>query len=126
VAGVNSYEDLEVWQRSVALATRLYKVTEPFPSEEKFGLISQIRRSATSIPANIAEGWGRGSTKEYIQFLITARGSLMELETHLIIANELGYLVAERLSVLRSETGQLGRMLNGLINALRARRGVSH
>lgn len=122
---MNSYEDLEVWQRSVALATRLYKITDPFPSAEKFGLISQIRRAATSIPANIAEGWGRGSTKEYIQFLFVARGSLMELETHMIIAHNLEYLASEQLSELRSETRQVGKMLNGLIKALKARRTAS-
>jgi four helix bundle protein len=119
---VKSYEDLAVWQKSVALATRLYKATGRFPVDEKFGLISQIRRSATSIPANVAEGWGRGSTKEYIQFLLMARGSLMELETHLIISHNLGYLGPETLSASRSETRELGRMLNGLIDALRARR----
>ncbi len=118
---VKSYEDLAVWQRSVAPATRLYKVTAQFPSEEKFGLISQTRRAATSIPANIAEGSGRGSTREYIQFLLMARGSLMEVETHLIIAHNLEYVGSELLSQLRSETRELGRMLNGLINALRAR-----
>ena len=118
---MNSYEDLEVWQKSVALATRLYKITDPFPSPEKFGLISQIRRAATSIPANIAEGWGRGSTKEYIQFLFVARGSLMELETHMIIAQNLGYLASEQLSDLRNATRQVGKMLNGLIKALKAR-----
>lgn len=118
---MNSYEDLEVWQRSVALATGLYKVTEPFPSEEKFGLVSQIRRSATSIPANIAEGWGRGSTREYIQFLCVARGSLMELVTHLVISDRLGYLMHQNYRELRAATEQVGKMLNALIAALRRR-----
>ncbi|HEV2425328.1 MAG TPA: four helix bundle protein [Terriglobia bacterium] len=116
---------MTVWQRSVTLATQLYRATGRFPSDEKFGLISQIRRSAASIPANIAEGWGRGSTREYIQFLLMARGSLMELETHLIISHNLGYLGPEPLSALSSETRELGRMLNGLINALRARGSAS-
>jgi four helix bundle protein len=75
---------------------------------------------ATSIPANIAEGLGRGSTKEYIQFVLMARGSLMELETHLIITHNLGYLVSEPLDPLKGETTELGRMLNGLIGGLRA------
>ena len=110
---VKSYEDLAVWQKSVALATRLYRVTGQFSGEEKFGLISQIRRSATSIPANIAEGWGRGSTKEYIQFLVMARGSLMELETHLIIAHNLGDLVSVPLGPLKSETRNPARCSTG-------------
>ncbi len=119
---MQSYEELGVWQKSVSLAIEIYKTTEPFPQVEKFGLTGQIRRATTSVPANIAEGWGRGSTKEYIQFLLVARGSLLELETHLIIAQKLNYLKEEQLKGLRTQTGQIGRMLNGLIHALRGRR----
>jgi four helix bundle protein len=118
---VNSYEELEVWQRAVTLATQLYSATEVFPSAEKFGLTSEIRKATVSVPANIAEGWGRGSTKEYIQFLCVARGSLMELETHLIIAQKLAYLTLQSYREVRAETRQIGKMLNGLIEALRKR-----
>ena len=89
---MKDYKELEVWQKSVTLVTETYKTTERFPRAERFGLTGQIRRAVTSVPANIAEGWGRGSTKEYIQFLLIARGSLAELETHLIIAHQLHYL----------------------------------
>ncbi|HEV3279222.1 MAG TPA: four helix bundle protein [Terriglobia bacterium] len=119
---MNSYEELDVWQKAVALATQLYRATETFPSAERFGLTSQTRRSAVSIPANIAEGWGRGSTKEYIQFLCVARGSLMELETHLMISQGLGYMSKHDYGECRAATQQIGRVLNGLIGALRKRR----
>lgn len=118
---MKSYEELDVWQKAVSLAIEIYKATEPFPRAEKFGLTGQIRRAITSLPANIAEGWGRGSTKEYIQFLLVARGSLLELETHLLIAQKLDYLKEEQLGNLRMKTRQIGRMLNGLIQALRRR-----
>jgi four helix bundle protein len=89
---VQSFKELDVWKRAVALITELYRLTTQFPVTERYGLISQVRRSATSVAANIAEGWGRGSTGEYIQFLTVARGSLMELETHLIVACNLNFL----------------------------------
>lgn len=79
---MKSYKELEVWNKAVDLVMEVYKLTKDFPPEEKFALTSQMQRAAVSIPANIAEGWGRGSTKEYIQFILIARGSLMELETH--------------------------------------------
>jgi four helix bundle protein len=120
---VKNYKELSVWQKSVKLSIGVYKITGRFPEAEKFGLISQIRRAATSIPANIAEGWGGGSTREYIQFLFIARGSLMELETHALIAHELGYLGNEMLASLQQEVQDIGKMLNGLIHALRSRAG---
>jgi four helix bundle protein len=82
---VNSYQDLKVWQGGMQLAEDCYCFTKGFPREEMFGMTSQIRRAAASIPANIAEGWGRESTREYIRFLRVAQGSLKELETHLIL-----------------------------------------
>ena len=78
---MNDYKELDVWKKSVALTTELYRLTAKFPDAERFGLTSQIRRATTSIAANIAEGWGRGSRREYTQFLTIARGSLLELET---------------------------------------------
>ncbi|MEI6085462.1 MAG: four helix bundle protein [Verrucomicrobiota bacterium] len=118
---MKSYKELEVWQQAVELTVAMYRATAKFPAEEKFGLVSQLRRAASSVPANIAEGWGRGSTKEYIQFLLIARGSLMEVETHLIIAARLDYLDRPRLDQLQSDIQRIGMMLNGLIQSLRNR-----
>jgi len=118
---MQNYKELQVWQKGIALTTELYKLTGKFPDSEKFGLTSQIRRAATSVPANIAEGWGRGSTKEYIQFLFVARGSLMELETHLIVAGNIEYLKQEALRQAVSQIEGIAKMLNGLISSLRAR-----
>ena len=89
---MKNYKELDVWKKSVGLALTIYNVTNSFPTSEKFGLTSQMRRAATSVAANIAEGWGRGTTKEYVQFLLIARGSLMELETHAVISRGLDYL----------------------------------
>lgn len=77
---IDSYRDLEVWQKAIALVTEIYRLSRAFPKEEIYGLTSQLRRAAVSVPANIAEGWGRNMTREFIQFLRTARGSLLELE----------------------------------------------
>jgi four helix bundle protein len=115
---MQTYKELIVWQRSVSLVTEIYKATETFPKTEVFSLTNQIRRAATSIPANIAEGNARGHRKEYVQFLKIAFGSGAELETHLIVAQNLGYLnqqEAESLHVLLSE---VMRMMNKLISSL--------
>ena len=116
---MKNYKELEVWKKSVGLALDLYKTTNEFPSSEKFGLTAQIRRAATSVPANIAEGWGRGTTKEYIQFLLIARGSLMEVETHVIISRGLNFLTERQSGDVQTQIQEVGRMLNGLIQALR-------
>lgn len=112
---VSNYKELDVWRRSVALTTELYKLTSRFPDTERYGLSSQIRSASTSVAANIAEGWGRGSTGEYIQFLTVARGSLMELETHLIVARNLRLLSSDASGALSKEMEEIGKMLNGLI-----------
>jgi len=88
---VKSYKDLLVWQRSIQLSLAIYRLTSSFPAEERYGLSSQLRRAGVSVPSNIAEGYGRGSRKDYKQFLAIARGSTLEVQTQLIIANELGY-----------------------------------
>ena len=88
--GIRSYRDLRVWQDGMTLAARCYRLTQQFPKEELYGLTSQIRRSASSIPANIAEGNGRENRREYIQFLRIAQGSLKELETHLLFSIQVG------------------------------------
>ena len=86
-----NYKNLIVWQKSITLVKDIYDLTDAFPSEEKFGLISQMRRAAVSIPSNIAEGQARRTTKDYIRFVSTSEGSLAELETQLIIATELNF-----------------------------------
>jgi four helix bundle protein len=88
---VTSYKDLKVWQRGIELSLAIYKLTASFPSDERFGLISQLQRAAVSVPSNIAEGYGRGTRKDYKQFLSIARGSTLEVQTQLLIARELGY-----------------------------------
>ncbi len=115
---IQSYRDLRVWQDAMALAVLSYRLTQVFPREETFGLSAQIRRAATSIPANIAEGHGRENTQSFIQYLRIAQGSLKELETHLILAERVG-LVREDAS--REPIGQceaLGKMLRMLIRSL--------
>ncbi len=119
---VKNYKELEVWQKSVDLAVQSCRLTRRFPPDERFGLSAQIRGAATSVPANIAEGWGRGSTKEYIQFLTIARGSLTELETHTIIALKLQYLAKQDFETVQKQVEEIGKMLNGLIRALKAAR----
>ena len=115
---VNSYRDLEVWKRSIDLSIDIYRLTQSFPADERFGLISQIRRATTSIPANIAEGWGRRTTKDYVHFLIIARGSLAEVETHLILSYRLDFIDEPTQNQYLDETGEIGKMLNGLIRSL--------
>lgn len=100
-------------------AVRVYKLTQHFPNIEQFGLVSQINRAATSIPANIAEGHGRDSTKEFIRHLSIARGSLAELETHLILANKLGYIDREDLKPIWEQYQSIGKRIGGLMRSLR-------
>jgi four helix bundle protein len=119
---IQDYKELDVWKKSIALTIEIYKLTSRFPGPERYGLTSQIRRASTSIAANIAEGWGRGSTGEYIQFLTVARGSLMELETHLIIARSLELLNADEFATVSKAIEDIGKMLNRLIGVLRDRK----
>lgn len=120
---IESHRDLIVWQKSVELVTECYRVTSSFPSDERFGLTSQLRRSAVSVPANIAEGKGRGTTNNFVNFLSIASGSLTELDTHLVIANKLGYITKETLNELEARMDEVGRMLTGLRKSLEATRG---
>jgi four helix bundle protein len=117
---LKSYRDLLVWQKGIALVLVAYKAAASFPKFEIYGLTSQLRRAATSIPANIAEGYGRGSRKEYLQFLQIAQGSLKELETTVIIAEKLFYLTPSQAKRLLDETAELGRMLGSLIRKLKS------
>jgi four helix bundle protein len=120
---INSYQDLTVWQKGMDLAVAAYHLTKSFPKEELFGMTSQIRRSASSIPANIAEGWGRGGTKEYIHFLKIAQGSLKELETHLILCQRVELCPPLATTPLLSQTQEIGKMIRALIGSLQQRIG---
>jgi len=115
---ISSYKELIVWQKAVDLVTEIYTATSKFPREEVFGLTSQLRRCAVSVPSNIAEGQGRATKGEFIQFLSHARGSLFELETQLCIAGKLGYLSPERAQGLAIRAGEVARILNGLLTSL--------
>lgn len=115
---IKSFKDLIVWQKGMLLVKMAYALTEKFPDKEKFGLTSQIRRSAVSIPANISEGWGRKSTKSYIQFLNIAVGSLYEIQTHMLISKELNYITDEECLEFEKLADEESRMMYSLINTL--------
>src|SRR2546423_10289153 len=115
-----SYKDLVVWQKGIALAKALYQLTSRFPSEERFGLVAQMRRAAVSIPSNIAEGQARHTTGEFIQFISHAEGSTAELETQLILSVELGFIVKEKVANQFILLDDIRRMLNGLRRKLGA------
>jgi four helix bundle protein len=118
VGDIRSYRDLKVWQESMALVESCYRLSSEFPKEELFGLTSQLRRAAVSIPANIAEGYGRDSRGSYVSFLKTAQGSLKETETHLILAQRLRLGSVEASERLLSQCEMIGRMLRALIRSL--------
>ncbi len=109
-----NYKDLVVWQKGIELAKIVYRLTTKFPAEEKFGLVSQMRRAAISIPSNIAEGQARHTTGEFIQFISHAEGSVAELNTQLILAIELGFCSSEPAAPATEWMEHLRRMLNGL------------
>lgn len=115
---LKSYKELVVWQKAVELVAEVYAATAQFPREEIFGLTSQLRRSAVSVPSNIAEGQGRATKGEFVQFLANARGSICELETQILIARKLGYLSPEGEQILASRTTEVARILNGLQTSL--------
>lgn len=120
---MQSYKELLVWQVAMSLANEVYGVTRQFPREEMYGLISQIRRSAVSVPSNIAEGQGRATRGEFVQFLGHARGSLFELETQLTIAGELGYLGRQDQTRVLGSLTRVAQLLNALITSLRSSGG---
>ena len=115
---VQHYRQLIVWQKAMSLAKQCYQATRTFPKEETFGLTSQIRRASASVPANIAEGQGRCHTKEYLNHLSIARGSLFEVETHLILSQEIGLLSSETLAELLALSNEIVRMISGLRKSL--------
>lgn len=115
---IQSFRDLEVWKLGMDLAVECYRVTAAFPREALFGMTSQIRRAAASIPANIAEGQGREHTKEFLNHLSIARGSLMEVQTHLLLANRVGLLSEAAISQLLPLCERISQMLSRLRQAL--------
>ena len=111
---MKGHRDLLVWQKSMALVTAIYRVTQSFPNSELYGLTNQIRRAAVSVPSNLAEGHGRTSRKDFHRFVGLARGSLTEVETQLEIARNLNYLGEEQTRELLDRASEVARMLNGL------------
>ena len=120
-AEINSHRDLLAWQRPMDLVSGIYDLTARFPSDEKFGLVSQLRRAAISIPSNIAEGYGRGTSQDYLRFLRVARGSLFEIDTQLLIAQRMGYLDERGYEEMEHRLTGAVRILAGLIKSIEAR-----
>ena len=118
---VRSFRDLRIWQLGMDLAVKSYELSRKLPRDEMFGLISQIRRSAASVPANVAEGHGRESTPSFVQFLRVAQGSLKELETHLVLAERVGLVGRPDIADLVERCDRLGRMIRSLIRTLQRR-----
>lgn len=116
--GIKTYRQLEVWQKSIELVVLCYNFTKNFPTNEIYGITNQIRRSAISIPSNIAEGQSKWSTKEFLRHLSMSNGSLSELETQLIISDKLNYIKKSELNQILSLTEEIGKMINGLKKSL--------
>lgn len=121
MAPAQNHRGLKVWQISVDLVETIYRLTREWPSHELYGLVSQVRRASVSVPANIAEGAGRRSTGEFVQFVGIARGSLAEVETLLVVAGRLGYLKQPALDQLLTDIAEAGRMLTGRMHSLAER-----
>jgi four helix bundle protein len=116
---MKSHRDLDVWKRSIGLVSEVYVLTKRFPADELYGLTSQMRRAAVSVPSNIAEGAARGSSKEFTRFLSISLGSLAEMETQLLIATNLEYLQSD--NTINQEIDRLRKMLHGLINSVNSK-----
>lgn len=115
------HENLDLWKKAIEFVVEVYRATEDWPKEEKFGLTAQVRRASVSIPANISEGAARRSNKEFAYFLSNAQGSASEVETELLIAYRLGYLTDTKLLRLRSRLDDIGKMLGGLTRKVRSK-----
>lgn len=118
---MKSYTDLMVWKKSIELVISTYEIVKMLPKEEMYALSTQIRRAVVSVPSNIAEGHDRNSDKEFCQFLCIARGSLAELETQLIIANELSYADKDTIDDVLEKCCEVGKMLNALIKKIKSK-----
>lgn len=124
-----SFRDLIVWQKAVKMSLAIYQLTSRFPSSEQFGLTNQMRRAAVSVASNVAEGYGRTTKGEYLQFLGHARGSIFELQTQLVIPKQLGFGAEEAYRLPESLSSEVGRLLNAIMSKLqpadaRPRRGI--
>jgi len=119
---LKNYKELKVWQKAYQLCLEVYKITKGFPREERYGLTSQIRRAAVSVPSNIAEGYGRKTTPEYIRSLYIAYGSNCELDTQISLSGDLGYMRAQEKEMLQRSIGEVERMLKALIKSLENKR----
>ncbi len=119
-----SFTELRVWQEAHKLTLDVYRCTETFPSQESFGLTSQLRRSTSSVAANITEGFERGSKKDFAHFLIIARGSLAETQNHLLLARDLSYLQQDQFNQLAAKTIKVHKLLNSLIRSLKTSSSV--
>lgn len=119
--GIRTYRDLVVWQKAMGMVTQVYLASQGFPPEEIYGLTAQLRRSAVSIPSNIADGYGRNATADYVRFLHIATGSLYEMQTQAEIALNLGYLGTEKSESLYETSREVERMLSSLVRRLDAR-----
>ena len=116
---IKSYKDLLIWQKGIEITEKVYSITNDFPTEELFSLTNQVKRASVSIPSNIAEGFGRNSTKSYLNFLKISRGSLYELETQLIIAEKLNYTTySELLQSIYDLISEEGKMINSYMNKI--------
>ena len=116
-----SYRELIAWQKAMRFVTEIYVVTQGFPNSELYGLVGQLRRAAVSVPSNIAEGQARFSQREFHHFLTQARGSLVEIETQLLISKELKYLTVAKADGLLAAADELGKILNGLLASIKSR-----
>jgi len=117
-----SYRDLDVWQKSMRLAKRIYQVTRKFPGDERFGLTNQLRRAAVSVPSNLAEGHARFGAGEFSRFISIAMGSVAEIETQILLSNDLGYITSEISQEVLGELDAIGKMLRGLAKSIQRRR----
>ena len=118
---LKSFKELNVWQKSYKLCLMIYKITKNFPKDERYGLISQTRRSAVSVPSNVAEGYGRKTTSDYLRFLYISYGSLCELETQILISEGLNYIGTKELKNICNDISEVERMLKALIRSLEAK-----
>ncbi len=117
--GIQSYKDLLIWQKGIEIVKQIYLYTDAMPTNENFGIISQLRRSSISIPCNIAEGWGRETSKSFIQYTKIAKGSLMELETLMIICKDLKYIKENEFETIQTLITEELKMIQGFINKLK-------
>jgi len=118
---ISSFTDLSTWQKAKMFAVKVYGVTKKFPTDERFGLVSQVRRSSVSVSANIAEGFSRSTAKDKVYFYTIGIGSLTETLSHLYIANELGYITKEELNHIETKYAELSKMLNGMIKTAKGK-----